>query len=215
MGSMFDELFKKRQEEMQRRQQGRDNVESNVSSMQSSKGNLLDFIRRTQEERDRIRSSRANSVANVKRDFLSNGAISKQEVKSVSDDRVINVPKTQDDIDRIVNSMSKVNDNYKDDTLNNIKNFNNLQYNSNQQLNNVNNAKKVSMNDLKNIENTVTAMNLKQEAKNTGDYYNTYKGYADKVIADMGNKIDDATNFSGALSNLGIGVKKRFNKYCW
>ena len=102
--------------------------------------------------------------------------------------------------------------------MNNIKNFNNLQYNSNQQLNNVNNARKVSMNDLKNIksiENTVTAMNLEQEAKNTGDYYNTYKGYADKVIADMGNKIDDATNFSGALSNLGIGVKKRFNKYCW
>lgn len=170
-----------------------------------------------EQQRKQVQNSRQNRVIlpvkNISQSTLVNntlnGTSNGNDTASIA---------TQADVNKMINSMSKVNVNYKDDTLNNIKNFNNLQYNSNQQLNNVNNARKVSMNDLKNIksiENTVTAMNLEQEAKNTGDYYNTYKGYADKVIADMGNKIDDATNFSGALSNLGIGVKKRFNKYCW
>lgn len=201
---------------MQSRQRGRDNVETNAQN--SPKANLLDLIRRTQEQMGIMREPRVESSNTNNLQKFNNNNVSVKKVNSISNNNINTVPKTKEDIDKIVSEASKVKP--VESKFDNIKNFNNQAYSSNQQFKNVENAKKISSTRdinkaIKLIEAKQIAKNLEEEASKSGDYYNVYKNYADKKIGQLAENVDNATNLSGAMANFKLGVKKRCNKYYW
>lgn len=146
MSSFFEDLIKRRQEELKNVSGRRD--DSSLQNDITPKVNLFDLIKRVQDEKN-------NSVARVPRRVENNqnnvNSIANNNLNKVKVDSNLNnnVPKTKEDIDKMVYSMNKVNQNIKEKELNNIKNFNNQAY-SQGQLKVPNNLTKVKVSDLRN-----------------------------------------------------------------